>query len=275
MDLRRELAAARRAARRAGQLIMRHYAHAPVGVESKDDGSPVSRADREADAAIRETLRAAFPDDAILSEEHPDEPSRLDRARVWIVDPLDGTRDFLARSGDFCVHVALAADGRPAVSAVHHPTADALYYAVRGAGASCRRGRATERLRVSTASALGAFRVGVSRQNLPPALVRFLETHGLASRAVAAGASVKYLALARGDLDAVVTLTGGEKEWDTCAPELLVTEAGGVVTDGDGQPLRYNQRDLGRPRGIVASNGAVHGELLRLVRPFLPPGGHV
>src|SRR5262245_47761410 len=112
----RELAIAEEAARRAGEIILRHYAAPSVDHELKDDGSPVSRADREADAAIADTLRSAFPDDVLLSEEQPDPLERRGARRVWIVDPLDGTRDFLGRTGDFCVHVALAVEGRPAAA---------------------------------------------------------------------------------------------------------------------------------------------------------------
>jgi 3'(2'),5'-bisphosphate nucleotidase len=265
-----ELAVAQEAARQAGAVIMRHYAAGEIAFDSKQDGSPVSRADLEASAAIETVLRGAFPQDALLSEEALDSEARLGQRRVWIVDPLDGTRDFLARTGEFCVHVALAVDGQPAVGVVLQPVEGGRYDAVVGRGAFLSRSGTVTRLRVSRRAALGELRLGISRQNAPAALQRLLDEHGLGARAVPMGASTKYLALARGDLDALVTLTAGEKEWDTCAPELVLREAGGAISDGDGQPLRYNQRDLGRPRGIVASNGACHAQLVALVRPYLP-----
>src|SRR6185503_16332816 len=196
----------------------------------------------------------AFPTDAILGEEGPDDPARLGRERVWIVDPLDGTRDFLARTGDFCVHVALAFRGRPVGGVVRHEVPELSAHAVVGQGAWI----GQTRLAVSTSAS--AARVGVSRQSCPPPLAA-----ALGDRARPSGASVKYLALARGELDGILTLTPGEKEWDTCAPELVVLEAGGRVTGGDGRAFAYNQRDLGRPTGIVASNGLCHDELLSLV----------
>jgi 3'-phosphoadenosine 5'-phosphosulfate (PAPS) 3'-phosphatase len=128
-----------------------------------------------------------------------------------------------------------------------------------------------QRLRCSQRSTVADLRIGVSRHNAPAALLAWLDAAGLRSHAVQVGASQKYAALAEGSLDAVVTITPSEKEWDTCAPELLVHEAGGIVTDGDGQPLRYNQPPgfIHRPRGIVASNGRCHDELVRMIAPLL------
>ena len=265
----RELAVAEQAARRAAAVILGHYRAGPTPFENKADGSPVSAVDREADAAIAACLAEAFPGDAILSEETPDGPERLGRRRVWIVDPLDGTRGFLARTDDFCVHVALAIDGVPAVGVVHRPVSGVAYRAVAGQGAYRVEGGAATRLQVSSVASLSGLRLGISRHNAPPALLAWLQTEGLSERALRSGASTKYTALAEGALDGVVTITRGEKEWDTCAPELIVREAGGVVTDGDGRPLGYNRPDVDRPRGIVASNGASHAALLAAVAPLL------
>jgi 3'(2'), 5'-bisphosphate nucleotidase len=274
----RELAVAEEAARRAGAIILTHYGTQPTAFETKADGSPVSRADLEANAAIVAALHAAFPDDGVLSEESPDlaalpgaPAGRLGKRRVWIVDPLDGTRGFLARTDDFAVHVALAVAGVPSVAVVHQPVGDVLDRAVVDQGAFRVQGGTTRRLRVSTRDAVADFRVGISRHNAPAALLAWLDQHGLGAEAVRLGASVKYSALADGALDVVLTVTRTEKEWDTCAPQLLVTEAGGSVTDGDGQPLRYNQPAgaIDRPRGIVASNGRCHAQLVGMIGPLL------
>ena len=269
-----ELAVAEEAARRAGAIILGHYGAASTEFSRKADGSPVSRADLEANAAILAIVRRAFPADGLLSEESPDEAVRLARERVWIIDPLDGTRGFLARTDDFGVHVALVVRGIPTVAVVYQPVGDRLDRAVLGSGAfRVRAGRAV-RLEVSQEAHLGALRVGVSRHNAPPPLLAWLETHGLAPRAVRLGASGKAMSVADGTLDAVVTITGSEKEWDTCAPELVVREAGGRVTDGDGRTLTYNQpaSAIDRPRGILISNGRCHDELLQLMAPLLPEG---
>jgi len=264
-----ELEVARQAARDAAAIILRHYAAGSIAVEIKADDSPVTAADRDANAAIVRRIAAAFPGDAILSEELPDSEARLGAGRVWIVDPLDGTRDFGARTGEFCVHVALAVGGDAVVGAVLQPTAGALYSAAAGAGAFVEAGGGAEPLRVSTVADLPRVRVGTSRLNASSVLGACLDAAGLGARAQVMGASVKHMAIARGALEAAINLSPGECEWDTCAPEVILREAGGAMTDGAGQPFRYNQRDVVHRRGSIASNGAAHARLVALVAPYL------
>jgi 3'(2'), 5'-bisphosphate nucleotidase len=266
----KELEVAKATAREAGAIIMRHYARPDIGVTTKVDKSPVTAADLEANAAIIAHLSAAFPDDAILTEETPDDQSRLAKRRVWIIDPLDGTRDFVARTGDFCVHIGLAADEEAVMGVVYQPTVDSLAWATRGRGAFEERGGQTRPLRASTLSVAGQIRIGVSRLNLDEGLSKCLAAAGMVDRAVRLGASVKHIALARGDLDAVLNLSPSEQEWDTCAPEVIMREAGCTVTNGDGASFRYNQPDLYRPRGSAASNGHCHKLVLRVMAPCLP-----
>ena len=266
-----ELGLAEAAAREAGAIILRHYHRgSDVRIEIKPDQSPVTEADLDANRAIIERLRAAFPDDGILSEELPDSADRLGRHRVWIVDPLDGTRDFLARTDQFCVHVGLAVDGVAVVGAVYQPVAGLLFSAQAGAGAFMATADGSSppvRLQTSRVAAPADMRVGVGRLDPAGRLGTALAAAGLDSRVVALGASVKYLALARGALDLVVNLSPGEQEWDTCAPEVVLREAGGMLTDGDGQPFRYNQRDPSHRRGSLASNGVGHAAALALLGP--------
>ncbi|HEY2730466.1 MAG TPA: 3'(2'),5'-bisphosphate nucleotidase CysQ, partial [Polyangia bacterium] len=195
----KELELAKKAAREAGAIIMRHYARPDIAVSTKPDKSPVTVADLDANAAITKRLAAVFPDDAILTEETPDDPARLAKRRVWIVDPLDGTRDFVARTGDFCVHIGLSEDSEAVLGVVYQPTVDALAWAVRGGGAFEERGGTTRALKASTLSAPGQIRIGVSRLNLDEGLGKCLAAAGMVDRAVRLGASVKHIALARGD----------------------------------------------------------------------------
>jgi 3'(2'), 5'-bisphosphate nucleotidase len=265
-----ELDLAKAAAREAGEIIMRHYGRPEIGVDTKADKSPVTAADLDANAAIVKRISAAYPDDAVLTEETPDDRARLGKPRVWIIDPLDGTRDFVARTGDFCVHIGLAVDHEAVVGVVYQPTVDSLAWAVRGGGAFEERKGETRPLKASTLSAAGQIRIGVSRLNLDDGLAKCLAAAGMSDRAVRLGASVKHIALARGDLDAVLNLSPSESEWDTCAPEVIMREAGCTVTNGDGQAFRYNQPDLFRPRGSAASNGHCHKLVLRVMAPCLP-----
>jgi 3'(2'), 5'-bisphosphate nucleotidase len=266
----RELEVAKAAARDAGAIIMRHYARPDIDVSTKADKSPVTSADLDANAAITKRLTEAFPGDGILTEETPDDRARLSKPRVWIIDPLDGTRDFVARTGDFCVHIGLAVEHEAVLGVVYQPTVDSLAWAVRGGGAFEERAGETRRLHASTLSAPGQIRIGVSRLNLDEGLGKCLAAAGMSDRAVRLGASVKHIALARGDLDAVLNLSPSEQEWDTCAPEVIMREAGCTVTNGDGAPFRYNEPDLFRPRGSAASNGRCHSLVLRVMAPCLP-----
>ena len=251
-------------------MILDHYGKPDIPVEAKPDQSPVTAADKAANEVILAALAPAFPEDAILSEESPDDPVRFSRRRVWIIDPLDGTRDFLAGTGDFCVLIGLTVEGAPVLGVAYQPTRDALYRAVRGGGAFLESGGSAQRLAASTRQQPSELRVGISRLNPDEGLGKCLAASGLAPRAVQMGASVKHRALARGDLDAVLNLSPGEQEWDTCAPEVILAEAGCTSTDGDGHPFKYNQKDLYRRRGSVASNGLCHPFMLRVMAPCLP-----
>jgi 3'(2'), 5'-bisphosphate nucleotidase len=262
---------AAQAARDAGRAILRRYSQGAIAVETKLDNSPVTIADREANAVILAALTAAFPDDAILSEESPDNRRRLGKARVWIVDPLDGTRDFVARTGDFCVHVGLAVEGIATVGVVYHPLSGALFTAVRDAGAFLEVDGTRTRLATSTIAPRESLSLGVSRLNISANLLAALMAAGLDQQTVAMGASVKLMAIARGALEGVVTFSASEMEWDTCAPEVIVREAGGKFTDLDGRAFRYNQLELSHQRGSVASNGPCHAVLLDLLRPHFRP----
>ena len=259
------------AARVAADIILRHYAKGGIAVDTKPDQSPVTEADRDANAAIVDLLRAAFPDDGILSEELPDDRARLAKSRVWIVDPLDGTRDFVARTGDFCVHVGLCEGGEAVLGVVAQPVTGAVYLATAGSGAFIEDATGRRRLSVSTVRNLSDVRMGVSRLNASNRLGQCLRAANLEARASVMGASVKHMAIARGDLDGVINLSPGEQEWDTCAPEVIVREAGGVFTDGSGRPFRYNQSELIHDGGSIASNGACHDALVALIAPYLDP----
>ncbi|MBL9013578.1 MAG: 3'(2'),5'-bisphosphate nucleotidase CysQ [Myxococcales bacterium] len=270
MDLRAELQVAEQAARAAGELIRVHYERGTVAIETKADASPVTEADKDANAAILAILQSAFPADAILSEETPDTEARLTNHRVWIIDPLDGTKDFINRSGEFCVHVGLAIEGHPVVGAVYQPITGVMASASKGHGAwrSFPDGR-RERLHVGATSALTAVRVGTSRAYPSAKLVAFLDEHGIAQR-VAMGASTKLVAVAAGELDCVINLGSAEMEWDSCAPEVIVREAGGAYSDRTGQAFRYNQADPMHHRGSIASNGACHAAVVAALAEAAP-----
>lgn len=266
-DYKAELDVAIAAAEKAGRVLEAHYAEG-VEAERKEDDSPVTAADLASNQILLETLREAFPDDTILSEEANDDPFRVGDPRVWIIDPLDGTRDFIAGTGDFAVLVGLAVDGQPVVGAVHRPVNRTTWYATSGGGAFEVTEAGEKRLRVSTRSELAEMKVGVTRLAMHDNLQKALDANGMAANTQQIGACIKMMALARGDIDVSLCLHGREKEWDTCAPEIIVREAGGVVTDIDGKPFRYNKPDVVHRRGILMTNGRAHQRLAAAFAPF-------
>jgi myo-inositol-1(or 4)-monophosphatase len=230
----RELEVAIEAARAAGAVLLRHYEGGTRRWEKgKDD--PVTLADLEADHLIRERLRAAFPADALLSEETRDDPSRLACERAWIVDPMDGTKEFTQHIPEFGVSIALAVAGEPAVGVIHNPAAGRTVWAARGAGAFADGVRA----RVSAVSELAkavviASRTEISRDQLAPYAGWFQEIRPVGSIAW----KLACIAAGEGDLNVSVA---PKNEWDVCAGDLLVHEAGGIYVGFDGSRRLYNQ----------------------------------
>jgi myo-inositol-1(or 4)-monophosphatase len=258
----RERELAERAAREAGAIIRRYY-ESGVRVAEKGPDNPVTKADLEANACIRALVSEAFPADGWLSEETADSTERLGRRRVWVVDPLDGTKEFIQHIPEFCVCVALVEDGRPIVAAEYNPAADWLYRAVRGGGTTVNGtpARVSTTARVPDAVVL-ASRSEDKRGEWDPFKSR---VHVQLTGSVA----FKLAELATGAGDSTFTLTP-KNEWDICAGTLLVEEAGGRVTDLEGKPLVFNQPSPLRP-GMIASNGVLHDGLLRLIAEVGPP----
>ena len=256
MSLARELETARRAARAAGTAAMRFYGSTLS--ERKADASPVTAADHAANDVITATIRADFPEDAILSEESADSPERLGARRVWIVDPLDGTKEFLAQNGEFSVLIGLVVDGEPVLGVVYLPAVEVMYAAARGAGAWVDQAGERRRLTRTEAVASAGIRLVGSRSHADPFLVRMQEALGITDVAPCGSVGVKCSRIVDGDRQLYVHPVAHLKEWDTCAPEVILTEAGDRVTDCLGEPLRYNKPVPVQPHGIFAATPAVY-----------------
>jgi myo-inositol-1(or 4)-monophosphatase len=254
--LARERDVAVEAARAAGAIIRRHYG-TDVLVELKGHDDPLTAADRESNACIHEIVTKAFPDDGWLSEETADSTDRLASRRVWIVDPLDGTKEFTQHIPEFCVCIALVEAGRPIVAVELNPAADRLYCAARGQGTMVN----GERARVSTQRAVAQAEVLASRSEDKRG--EWEPFKPLCKVVLTGSVAFKLAELSTGHGDATFTLTP-KNEWDICAGSLLVEEAGGRVTGLDGKPLVWNQPSPLRP-GMIASNGLLHDGLLALI----------
>ncbi|MDI7267010.1 MAG: 3'(2'),5'-bisphosphate nucleotidase CysQ, partial [Myxococcota bacterium] len=232
----REEAFAARAARLGGEAVMRWYA-AGVRVDWKGRGDPVTEADREADALIVEAIRREFPGDAVLSEESADDAGRLGRERLWLVDPLDGTREFIDRVGEFVVMVALAHRGSPVAGAIFHPVSGRLYRARLGAGAWVEDSGSARRLAVSAVADPAAARLVVSRSHRSARIDEARRILGIEQEEPCGSVGLKVARLAEGRADLYIHAGGGTREWDLAAPEIVLREAGGLVTDAFGRPL--------------------------------------
>ncbi|MEX0907785.1 MAG: 3'(2'),5'-bisphosphate nucleotidase CysQ [Gemmatimonadota bacterium] len=261
-----DLALAMDAARRAGAAVMRHFGR-ELDVTYKTPAQPLTAADLEADALLYETLIGARPAYGWLSEETVDTPDRLACSRVWIVDPIDGTRSFIARLPEFTVSVGLAEDGVPIAGVVFNPARDELFHAVRGGGAYVEvQGGRAERLRVSTHPVDDRVTLLTSRTELAAGdLDPFREGWHFEPT----GSTAYKLARVAWSRGEAFLSRGPKSEWDICAGVLLVREAGGCVTDMDGADLRFNGADP-YVHGIVAAHGALHG-VLRQRLAALPP----
>src|SRR3954466_12527730 len=249
MQLRRELDTAVDLARRAGERI-RSLHGSGIAVDTKDDQSPVTQADREANELIVAALTFAFPGDGILSEELPDDGSRLTRPRVWMVDPLDGTKDFIRGRDGFAVMIGLLDGDRPALGVVYQPIGDKLYWATRGDGAFMQRaGGAAERMRGGEVREPAQIRMVASKSHRSETIDRVRAVLGISDELNVGSVGLKLGLIAEGLRDLYVNPAGHSKLWDACGPEAILVEAGGRLSDLRGQPLDYRGAELGNTRG--------------------------
>ncbi len=288
------------AAREAAERIQA-IRELPVAADYKHDQSPVTRADREADALLKERLTALVPGAAWLSEETADRPDRLGARRLWVVDPLDGTKEFLENVPQYTVAVALVEDGRPVLGVVVNPASGEAFWGAAGCGAFGSAGGAggggraaerqsgrEERLAVRDGDLILASRSEIRRGEFEPFGVSggegtVLEPGGSdgvvggstrhvpragggSGWAVTGIGSIEYkLALVAAGRGAVTFSRGPKHEWDVCAGALLVQEAGGRATDLFGEPLVFN-RPFPKTKGILAGAEGAYARVLARIR---------
>lgn len=256
----------------AADILLEHY-KAPAEMREKVDG-PLTTADLAADCYILEQLQHAcgFEQFAYLSEETVGGDERFDRALVWVIDPLDGTRDFIDRTGEFAVHIALVKGGRPLLGAVAWPVRDRVYGARLGAGAFAEdRAGTRSPIRVSNRQALAESRLIVSRTHRDWRLDALLARLPKAEQIIRGGLGCKLCSIATGEADIYIGLSGSTapKDWDLAAPEIVLSEAGGRVSRFDGESLVYNQADTNLWGGLIASNGITQPSLSTLLPELL------
>lgn len=251
-------------ARDAATLIRTVY-RTDFGVDFKAPRDPVTEADRQANTLICERLAALFPGVPIVAEESEPESfaGYRNAERIFFVDPLDGTREFVAKNGEFVVMIGYVDGQRATAGVIHAPESGVSWLGEVGKEAyQVNADASRQAIRVSDTPTLSEARIVGSRSHRNPALERALAGLGARELIALGSAGLKAAAVARGAADAYVAPHYAGKRWDACAADALITAAGGKLTDNSGAFFDYRAAELGNDRGIIASNGRVHDTIL-------------
>jgi 3'-phosphoadenosine 5'-phosphosulfate (PAPS) 3'-phosphatase len=281
-----ELETAIDAVREACQVVKDYYDMASVGVYAKEDLTPLTDADLAADRILRERIIEKFPGDALLTEEGADDQTRLLSARCWIADPLDGTKQFVERTGEFDVFLALVNEGRPVVGVACHPPTGQMMYAVEGQGAWIEKGSHRRRLQFTSDLSLGPARIATSHYHGAPGTLSILNpAASLAEMAEPVSLAIGFQPRAFIDPESDVprydvfvglgqdvdgpNYSGGE--WDFAAADLIIREAGGAFTDARGRRFSYNKPVALNFGGICAAHDPeAHSRFIAALATQLP-----
>lgn len=273
-----EIQAAIDAAVGAGEIIMRYYDEHSAGEYAKTDGSPVTDADIAADAFIREQISTAFPDDGLLTEETADNSDRLQRRRLWIADPIDGTKQFIAHNGRFDVLLALVEDGEPIVAVALQPATGLMHAAARDQGAWRFTDGVWEEFWITDPPypprlSGSVYYEGPQRESDLTTIADQLETSEL--EILDTGFQPRAFDDSQRTYDAFIGFpqppgTSPANEWDLATSDLFVREAGGMFSDVWGRRYPYNKRNTHVSAGVVVSSTPeLHQRLLELLKPIV------
>jgi 3'(2'), 5'-bisphosphate nucleotidase len=251
------------AAQEAGRATLKLY-NKDYKVYRKDDKSRVTEADLIAQKIILEKLKKY--NYAFLSEEKKDSSDRLDKEMVWIIDPLDGTNDFIDKTDQFAVMIALAKKQKIILSVVYNPAQKKLYYAIKNKDSYLQEGNNTpKKIKVSSIKSIKKARFVVSRSHLSEKIKNFLKEIKPLSIEKIGSTGVKMGLIAEGKADAYITFTPYTSQWDTAAPGFILEEAGGKITDCLGKDFIYNLTEIKNKMGIFASNKALHEKIINKI----------
>lgn len=254
MDLHVALGEMIKVAREAGEKIMEIY-KTPFEVEIKEDASPVTKADKMSDELIRKRLGEKFPEASFLTEESTDDLARLDKEWLFIVDPLDGTSDFVNRDGEFAVLIALVHYHEVVAGIIYSPVLDLLYYAIKGEG-SYKIEKGSDPVRLHVSDRIGHDLVClVSKTHYNDKEKAYVEERkGRFSKIEGRGAAIKFGLIAEGKADISYRFSGMTKEWDVASGNLILEEAGGIMVKPDGSRYTYNREDVYNRDGYILAN---------------------
>lgn len=249
----KELEVALKAAKQCVPLILEIYSSDNIGLEIKEDNSPVTKADKATDNTIRKILHEAFPSYALLTEESEDDKSRLSNDYVWIVDPIDGTKEFVAHSDEFTINIGLSYKHEPVLGVILIPVTGEIYYAVKGKGAYYQNGDKVIKIHVNSRTNNLTTLVSRFHSNEDEQAMIAKHSDRIKHQRVV-GSSIKGCVIAKGEAEMSYRFSSNTKEWDTCAMQTIVEEAGGLLLKFTGERILYNREDVYNRGGYVICN---------------------
>jgi 3'(2'), 5'-bisphosphate nucleotidase len=261
----RELSDAVELAREAGRILMDIYAK-DFAVAYKGRNDPVTEADQLANTYLVGELRRRFPDDGIVAEESQEQGDALSKRRCWFVDPLDGTKEFIAKNGEFSVMLGLAVDGESQLGVVFQPEKDKLYRGVVGQGAALEQHGQTLALQVSDKRRTDQLKLVASRSHRPASIEQIMHKLGAKDEMPSGSVGVKVGLIAERIADLYVHVSDKSSLWDACGPEAILRAAGGRFVHVDGASIEYRSADMRNTKGILAVNAAAYDSVLAVVR---------
>jgi len=280
MECLKELKVAIDAVLNAGKVLEEYIENKNYRITYKSKsgkGSPVTDADIESNKILMERIRLAFPDDGWLSEETVDDQARLEKERIWIVDPLDGTEEFLEGFPMFSISLALVENKVPVIGVVYNPVSKELYFGVKGEGAYMLKGEELNGVfpdeqelqnflikSKNYPSTLDGATVILSRKEVNNVKLIKALAEKFKNVKYAGGIAYKIVSVAGGFADAVVSVYN-KSEWDLAGAHIIAEETGLKVTDSYGKSLHYNEREVKR-KGVIVANESLHGEILKFIR---------
>ena len=248
----KELNFAIEAGKSAIKYILEIY-NSNFDVEFKNDNSPVTKADKISDKIIRDYLSKEYPTYSFLTEESFDDLTRLKNDYVWIVDPLDGTQEFITKNNQFTINIALSYKHEIVVGVILVPVTGEIYFASKGNGAYRIKNSVTEKIHVSNKIDNLTVLMSVSHKVREEEIM--LKKHSdVIKNSFEVGASLKACLIAEGTADLFYRLSSGTKEWDTAASQCIVEESGGLLVKPNGEPLTYNREDVYNREGFIIAN---------------------
>ena len=261
MTLSKELEAAQELAIRAGEILVEHFGSGdPVRWKASDD--PVTTADYCVSKMLMTELRRMFPLDGIISEEEPVDTYQARRERIWMVDPLDGTQEFIEGCGEFAVLIGMTIHGVPKLGVIYEPACPRMLYAVAGDGAYSIEHQHRKKLTVSGEVEPDRMIFARSRTHHTAEVEHLMERFGARMYVTRGSLGTKIGMISRGAAHAYVHAGARTFQWDTCAAEVILRESGGMLTDLQGQPLKYGGVEMRNLHGVAASNGTLHHRLI-------------